>query len=38
LASLRASSTGCTSELKARENTPSTRPSILDSRLRRRAI
>ena len=38
LASLRASSTGCTSELKARLNTPSTRPSIRLSRLRRTLI
>src|SRR5919106_3021367 len=38
LASLRASSTGCTSEEKARLNTPSTRPSIRASRLRRTLI
>src|SRR3954454_17533005 len=38
LASLRASSTGCTSELKARLKTPSTRPSIRLSRLRRTLI
>src|ERR1044071_8394047 len=38
LASLRASSTGCTSELKARLKTPSTRPSMRLSRLRRTLI
>src|SRR4051794_33681301 len=38
LASFRASSTGCTSELKARLKTPSTRPSIRLSRLRRTLI
>src|ERR671918_4985 len=38
LASLRAISTGCTWELNARLNTPSTRPSILASRLRRTLI
>jgi hypothetical protein len=38
LASLRAISTGCTPELKARLKTPSTRPSIRASRLRRTLI
>ena len=36
--SLRAISTGRTSDLKARENVPSTRPASLDSRLRRTLI
>jgi hypothetical protein len=35
---LRAISTGCTPELKARLNTPSTRPSMRASRLRRTLI
>src|SRR4051795_3714853 len=35
LASLRASSTGRTSDLKTRPNVPSTRPAIFSSRLRR---
>ena len=38
LASLRAISTGCTPELKARLNTPSTRPSMRASRSRRTLI